>query len=94
MEKNLEYWEKNAEEDYITTPISVLRYISESEKQIEELKAEKNKIHKQALENSQKSFIENTKLKEGVKEFVKQWTDNPHYPTPKGFDKLKQLLKD
>ena len=32
--KDLEYWKENAEEDYITTPISVLRYISELEKNI------------------------------------------------------------
>ena len=30
-EKNLDYYRKNAEEDYLTTPISVLRYISEME---------------------------------------------------------------
>ena len=30
--KDLEYWRLNAEEDYITTPISVLRYIGELEK--------------------------------------------------------------
>ncbi len=30
--KDLNYWKNNAEEDYITTPISVLRYISELEK--------------------------------------------------------------
>lgn len=29
--KNLEYWRLNAEEDYMTTPISVLRYITELE---------------------------------------------------------------
>jgi len=29
--KDLNYWKKNAEEDYITTPISVLRYITELE---------------------------------------------------------------
>lgn len=29
--KNLDYYRNNAEEDYITTPISVLRYISELE---------------------------------------------------------------
>ena len=29
--KDLEYYRKNAEEDYLTTPISVLRYISEME---------------------------------------------------------------
>jgi hypothetical protein len=30
--KDLEYWKNNAEENYVTTPISVLRYISELEK--------------------------------------------------------------
>jgi len=33
-EKDLEYWRNNAEEDYITTPISVLRYITELENEI------------------------------------------------------------
>ena len=28
----IDYWRRNAEEDYITTPISVLRYITELEK--------------------------------------------------------------
>ena len=32
--KDLGYWKNNAEEDYLTTPISVLRYISELEKEI------------------------------------------------------------
>jgi hypothetical protein len=31
-EKDIDYWRKNAEEDYLTTPISVLRYITELEK--------------------------------------------------------------
>ena len=30
--KDLNYWKNNAEEDYLTTPISVLKYISELEK--------------------------------------------------------------
>ncbi len=30
-EKDLNYWKDNAEEDYMTTPISVLRYIKELE---------------------------------------------------------------
>ena len=34
MKKNLDYYRKNAEEDYITTPISVLRYIGEAEHKI------------------------------------------------------------
>ena len=32
MEKSIEHWKANAEEDYLTTPISVLRYVSELEK--------------------------------------------------------------
>jgi hypothetical protein len=31
--KDLNYWRNNAEEDYLKVPISVLRYISELEKQ-------------------------------------------------------------
>lgn len=33
--KDLAYWKANAEEDYLHVPISVLRYISELEKQQE-----------------------------------------------------------
>ena len=32
--KPLTYWKENAEEDYMTTPISVLRYITELENRI------------------------------------------------------------
>ncbi len=32
MVKDLNYWKNNCEEDYLHTPISVLRYISELEK--------------------------------------------------------------
>jgi hypothetical protein len=32
QEKDINYWKNNCEENYITTPISVLRYISELEK--------------------------------------------------------------
>lgn len=31
MEKDLEYWKNNCKEDYLHTPISVLRYIKELE---------------------------------------------------------------
>jgi uncharacterized coiled-coil protein SlyX len=36
MEENLEYWKKNAEEDYLNVPISVLRYIERLESKIDE----------------------------------------------------------
>lgn len=32
MKKNLKYYKENAEEDYLTTPISVLRYIGKIER--------------------------------------------------------------
>lgn len=32
--KDLNYWKNNAEEDYMHTPISVLRYITELEQQV------------------------------------------------------------
>jgi hypothetical protein len=38
--KDLAYWKTNAEENYMTTPISVLKYISELEKHIETIKTQ------------------------------------------------------
>jgi hypothetical protein len=35
MIKDLNYWKENCAENYMTTPISVLRYITELEKKIE-----------------------------------------------------------
>ena len=35
--KDLNYWKGNAEENYMTTPISVLKYITELEKHIEKV---------------------------------------------------------
>ena len=32
MKKDLKYYRENAEEDYLTTPVSVLRYIGELER--------------------------------------------------------------
>ena len=34
MKKDLKYYKENAEEDYLTTPISVLRYIGLAERRI------------------------------------------------------------
>ncbi len=43
-DKDLSYWEKNAEEDYMTTPISVLRYITELETAVEKNKEQLEKL--------------------------------------------------
>lgn len=34
----VEYWKQNAEENYLTTPISVLKYITVLEEQVEQLR--------------------------------------------------------
>lgn len=39
MKKNLNYYKENAEEDYLTTPISVLRYIGLIEQRVYLLKS-------------------------------------------------------
>ena len=44
MTEDLEYYKKNAEEDYLKTPISVLRYITELEKSDKMHKRHKNKF--------------------------------------------------
>lgn len=44
-EKDLTYWRKNARFDYIKTPISVLRYISELEGEVEELNRKNSKYY-------------------------------------------------
>ena len=36
--KTVEYWKQNAEEDYSTTPISVLKYITVLEEQAKQLR--------------------------------------------------------
>ena len=40
--KDLNYWKENAEENYMTTPISVLKYITELEKHIEDINRKNN----------------------------------------------------
>ena len=37
--KDLKYYRENAEENYLTTPISVMRYIGEIERRVNLLKA-------------------------------------------------------
>jgi len=42
VEKDLNYFKQNAEEDYMKTPISVLRYITELEQRLEEPNTKEN----------------------------------------------------
>lgn len=45
----VEYWKQNAEENYLTTPISVLKYITVLEEQAEQLR--KNAVIKSVCGN-------------------------------------------
>ena len=83
--KDLGYWKNNAEEDYLHTPISVLRYISELEKVSDEEKLKKqlskldlvNPAHLQMTSNGYGEFPDGYKLtKEGVKYIIKKLKKN------------------
>ena len=54
--KDLNYWKLNAEEDYIKTPISVLRYISELEQIIENKEIQEQLRIAEQLENEIKNL--------------------------------------
>ena len=48
----VKYWKRNAEENYLTTPISVLKYITVLEEQAEQLR-KINASHRTSLNNTQ-----------------------------------------
>jgi hypothetical protein len=55
----VEYWKQNAEEDYIKTPISVLKYITVLEEQAEQLR--KNAVIKSVCDCSSETFAHHYK---------------------------------
>jgi len=57
VEKDLNYYKNNCEEDYIKTPISVLRYITELEKGNTELLEMNNELL-EALRESNRELID------------------------------------
>ena len=61
--KDLNYWKNNGKDDYITTPINVLRYITELEK---ENGKKQLLIHSVVGQSEQLCHLCNTPLKEGV----------------------------
>jgi len=66
QEKDINYWKNNCEEDYITTPISVLRYISELEKRVPQQEISDEEIEDVAWErytgdSAKLGFIEGCK---------------------------------
>jgi hypothetical protein len=68
--RDLEYWKDNAEEDYITTPISVLRYISELEKEVEQ---DKNKFSEEDMINRTQVVFELTNKGYSIDEIIEQF---------------------
>lgn len=61
----VEYWKQNAEENYLTTPISVLKYITVLEEQAEQLRKHAVSgsllpldVHNKARELSAGEFID------------------------------------
>lgn len=51
--KSLERWRQNAEENYLTTPISVLKYITVLEEYIASIKTEE----RNSVEEGEKEFV-------------------------------------
>jgi len=58
--EDLDYWKENCADDYLITPISVLRYITELENKVEE-----------AINYTHSC----TELKEFKDEFIEAWED-------------------
>ena len=90
MVKDLKYWKNNCEEDYLHTPISVLRYISELEKSFTE-----NKINI----DSKKELLESVDIEKLAEDFAKNHSiyptaqDDTEYGFKHGFQKAIELLK-
>lgn len=53
----VEHWKKNAEEDYLTTPISVLKYISVLEEQAESFR--KNAVSSLVCDHNETVMVRN-----------------------------------
>ena len=66
-EKDLAYWRANAEENYMTTPISVLRYITELETALEEKSG-------YSYDQVQDAYVMG-RTDKGIKEFNQKFTN-------------------
>lgn len=64
--KDLTYWRKNAEEDYLQVPISVLRYITELEERMYSEEDMKKAFKSSSLTNLLDVY-------ESFEEFIKQF---------------------
>jgi len=73
VEKDLNYFKQNAEEDYLKTPISVLRYITELERRLADPNARENWVPEisSALYNGYRNKITNVWLLES--EYIRKF---------------------
>jgi len=84
QEKDIKYWKNNCEEDYMTTPISVLRYISELEKLVASTQQETLYTEEQVRE-----AIKMAKGEEG-----NEFYDVTEYSADEIIESIKQPKKD
>lgn len=80
----VEYWKQNAEENYLTTPISVLKYITVLEEQAEQLR-------KHAVSSS---VCPCSELTNGEMEELKIWLEGFIIHTEKKIENMKQTVPD
>ena len=72
--KDLNFWRNNCEENYITTPISVLRYVTELEKEQERSYSEQEVIDLIQFLSMNQNFNDYSSVsKETAKYFIKQF---------------------
>jgi hypothetical protein len=68
----VEYWKQNAEENYLTTPISVLKYITVLEEQAEQLR--KHAVIKSVCDHKQVDLVRHAcKCKKCDKVMETEW---------------------
>ena len=75
--KDLNYYKNNCEEDYIKTPISVLRYISELEQAINYTRCSIELPNEQELEKLTDKYVR--KLDEGKSYYIDRGFDSWHF---------------
>lgn len=66
----VEYYKQNAEENYATTPISVLKYITVLEEQAEQLRKHAVVQRSEQLKAFIDEFIESTELDKGNERYL------------------------
>jgi 6-phosphogluconate dehydrogenase len=92
QEKDINYWKNNCEEDYITTPISVLRYISKLEKLVESFQQQSLYTEKQVVDLLVKMNNYPT-IFEG-EEDIKEWLEELKQPKRLIMTSIEKIIQD